>query len=267
MADVAARRRTLAGEYVLARDPHLNFFSFGSVPDREERRAYNRWHQLDHLPENRALPGVIWGDRWALTADCREVAAGPWQELDFMAMYWFAEPADTAVDAWTQLGEDSFQWGRGPLIPGVRRELLAFFKPVKSYASQQAIVAPKVLPMRPHTGVHVTVTEFAEPHSADVHTRHTHEDQTVIPALLDIDGVLGGWTFSYSHAQRHASLPFDESAERGTGAMRIRLLFLEGDPLAATQAIQRVDAAHPAPAVGELLLSSPLRTIIPWQDW
>ena len=249
------------------RDPRLNFFSFISVPDREERRAYNRWHQLDHLPENRALPGVIWGDRWALTDDCRELAEGPYRELDFMAMYWFADPVSEAVDDWTQLGEDSFQWGRGPLLPGVRREMLAFFKPVKGYADQQAIVSPKVLPMRPHTGVHVTVIQFDEPHATEVHDRHRHEDEVMVPKLLEAEGVIGAWTFSYSHAQRHASLPFDRSGDLGTGAMRIRLLFLEGDPLSATHEIKRIEAETEGPAAGTLMLSSPLRTIIPWQDW
>lgn len=250
-----------------ARIPRLNFFSLISVPDREERRAYNRWHQLDHLPENRALPGVIWGDRWALTEDCRELATGPLRHLDFMAMYWFADPVDTAIDDWTQLGEDSFQWGRGPLIPGVQREMLAFFTPVMGYIDQQAIVSAHALPMRPHTGVHVSVTEYAEPHALDVHEAHRYQDATVIPDLLTVDGVLGGWTFSYSHPQRHASLPFEESAQMGAGSMRIRLLYLEGDPLEASREIVQREAALGGPEAGKLLLSSPMRTIIPWQDW
>lgn len=252
---------------MLSRTPHLNFFSFINVPDQENRRSYNRWHQLDHLPENRALPGVIWGDRWALTDQCRKLAKGPYRELDFMAMYWFDDPVEEAIKDWTQLGEDSFQWGRGPLIPGVSRELLAFFKPVKGYTTQRAIVSAEVLPMRPHTGVYVTVTEYDEPHSMAVHEAHRHEDEILMPALLEVDGVLGGWTFSYSHAQRHTSLPFDASAEKGTGSMRISMLFLEGDEIEVAQEIRNVEAQNQSENVGKLLLSSPLSTIIPWQDW
>lgn len=250
-----------------ARTPRLNFFSFVSVPDREERRAYNRWHQLDHLPENRALPGVIWGDRWALTEDCREHATGRYRNIDFVAMYWFADPVTDAVDDWTRLGEDSFQWGRGPLIPGVQRDMLAFFTPVMGYRSSRAIVSTEVLPMRPHTGVHVQVTEFDEAHSLEVHASHVHTDEVSMPELLEIPEVLGGWTFSYAHPQRHATLPFEGAGEGGPGSKRIRLLFLEGDPIQAAHGIDGVDAEHPGPDVGTIALSSPLRTITPWQDW
>ncbi|ANH36663.1 hypothetical protein I601_0209 [Nocardioides dokdonensis FR1436] len=43
----------------------LVFFSFIRLEEgsAEDHRAYNRWHQLDHRPENLALPGVAWGDR------------------------------------------------------------------------------------------------------------------------------------------------------------------------------------------------------------
>lgn len=127
---------------MLARQPHMNFFSFIRLDDHTVKRQYNEWHQLDHLPENRALPGVIWGDRWALTDDCRALARGEGnlRDIDYLGMYWFDSPSDAAIADWTQLGEDSFQWGRGPLLPGVQRELLAFFKPVKGYTDRKSVV-------------------------------------------------------------------------------------------------------------------------------
>lgn len=252
---------------MLARQPHLNFFSFITLEDPSVRCDYNRWHQLDHLPENRALPGVIWGDRWALTEECRAYARGAQRGIDFIGMYWFDSPSDEAVADWTQLGEDSFQWGRGPLIPGVKRDLLAFFKPVKGYSSSQAIVSPEVLPMRPHTGVHITVTKFDEAHSIEAHDAHTREDHEVIPALLAEDGAIGAWTFSFDHVQRHGSLPFDETPEAERGSMRIRVVFLEGNPLEVTARLEAVEAEiNPNPA-GTLELAAPLKTIIPWEDW
>ena len=44
----------------------LAFFSFVSLGDGDPgaHRAYNRWHLYDHRPENLALDGVRWGDRW-----------------------------------------------------------------------------------------------------------------------------------------------------------------------------------------------------------
>ena len=50
------------------KDCPLVFFSFAALddPGPDHHRRYNEWHQLDHRPENLALPGVAWGDRWAL---------------------------------------------------------------------------------------------------------------------------------------------------------------------------------------------------------
>lgn len=77
----------------------LAFFSFVGLADASLHDAYNRWHQLDHRPENLALPGVGWGDRWVR-------APGPatpskidsaFEGTDFVAMYWFRSPVDESV--------------------------------------------------------------------------------------------------------------------------------------------------------------------------
>ena len=124
------------------RDCPLVFFSFVALdnPEPDLHRRYDEWHQLDHRPENLALPGVAWGDRWARTAGCRaDSIADPEQaDTDYVAMYWFRNPVAQAVGEWEQLGVDSFEWGRGPMIPGVRRTLLAFFRPVKGYAAESS---------------------------------------------------------------------------------------------------------------------------------
>ncbi|WP_029144894.1 hypothetical protein [Microbacterium luticocti] len=245
----------------------LAFFSLIELADPSLRGEYNRWHQLDHRPENLALPGVAWGDRWQADDAHKALARGDsaFAGTDFVAMYWFRPPADEAVAEWDALGETSFQWGRGPLIPGVRRSMLAFFRPVKGYAAPRALVAPDVLPYRPHRGVHVTVTRFAEPHSSEAHDAHRYEDREVIPKILGVDGVAGAWTFSFSHAQTHRTLPFSPTTDDGPGSIRIRLVYLEDDPLAV--APQLVEAAGEPRSAAETLLTVPLKTIIPWQDW
>ncbi len=65
----------------------------------------------------------------------------------------------------------------------------------------------------------------------------------------------GAWTFSYSHPQRHSSLPFDETPADPPGSIRIRLVYLEDDPADVTPAAPRgrgrlprgggADAVHP----------------------
>ena len=257
----------------------LAFFSFVTLEsaDAQDHAAYNRWHQLDHRPENLALPGVVWGDRWARPDAHKAAGRAPDPEhasTDYVAMYWFREPLQESVGAWDRLGEDSFQWGRGPLIPGVRRTLLGFFRPVKGYAARSALVSPEVLPFRPNRGLHITMTRYAESHSAATHARHAWEDRELIPALLDVDGVAGAWTFSFAHHQQHSTLPFPAATDDGPGSIRLRLVYLDDDTLATTARIEAAEralegrgAGDPAPESGQLLLATPVRTIVPWQDW
>ncbi|WP_427006153.1 hypothetical protein [Pseudarthrobacter sp. H2] len=252
----------------------LAFFSFVELADASQHGAYNRWHQLDHRPENLALPGVAWGDRWARLAgpEAESLSDGTFGGTDYVAMYWFRSPVDESVAAWDRLGEASFQWGRGPIIPGVQRSLLAFFRPVKGYAAPRVLVDPDVLPYRPNRGLHITLTRYAEPHGQDAHSYFGWEDTRLIPKLLEVDGVAGGWTFSFSHPQRHTTLPFDGTLTEQPGELRIRVLYLDEDPVGTAAAIQRAEhriSAEPdAPRqAGEVLFSSALRTIIPWQDW
>lgn len=255
----------------------LTFFSFvtldGATP--ADHRAYNEWHQLDHRPENLALPGVAWGDRWARPASHKAASTAgdaTYAEIDYVAMYWFREPVAEAVRAWDRLGEDSFQWGRGPLIPGVRRTLLAFFRPVKGYAAPSALVDPRVLPYRPNRGLHLTVTRHAEPHSLATHEHHRFEDRSLLPRLMDLEGVAGAWTFSFSHHQQHSSLPFSGDQEDAPGSLRIRLLYLDGEPLETSARITESEQSLRAtagldPDAAEVVLASPVHTIVPWQDW
>ena len=253
----------------------LAFFSFVELTDPSVHRAYNEWHQLDHRPENLALPGVAYGDRWARRGEAREhsVATDEFAPVDYAAMYWFRSPIDESVAAWDRLGEDSFQWGRGPIIPGVRRPFLGFFRPVAGYAAPRVGVSADVLPFRPNRGIHLTLSRFVDHHSLDTHERYRWESAELIPALIELPGVAGAWTFSFSHPQQHSILPVAGDASLAPSSLRIRLCYLDDDPIATGDAIRdrtaeldRESSAAGA-AAEEVLLSGPLTTIIPWQDW
>lgn len=253
------------------------FFSFVDLAADSSHRVYNEWHQLDHRPENLLLPGVAWGDRWARTPDC--AAAGedlPTQfaGTDYVAMYWFRAPYDESIAAWTQLGEDSHQWGRGPRLDGVRRPLTAFFTPVKGYVAPRVLVSADALPFRPNRGLHVTVSRFREHHGAAAHDFFAWQDRVRIPDLLAVDGVAGAWTFSFRSDQRHPTLALNDSEQYAVGELRVQLLYLDDDPRAVTADIaereRTWDAAGrgaPDPSAEERLFSSPVSTIVPWQDW
>ncbi|MEV5829450.1 hypothetical protein AB0L25_28195 [Spirillospora sp. NPDC052242] len=251
------------------------FFSFVALNDPSRHREYNEWHQLDHRPENLALPGVAWGDRWSRTAECAaadEAVNGDFAEVDYVAMYWFRPPYEESIAEWNKLAEDSFQWGRGPLIPGVQRPLLAFFTPVKGYAHPRVRVSADVLPFRPNRGLHISLTELADPHSESAHEQFAWHDTMRIPDLLTCDGVAGAWTFSYFGPQEHGTLPFTPRTKRGAGSLRMRVLYLDEDPVEVAREIRererQWDAAGrgaPAPDAERVLLSGPVRTIVPWQ--
>jgi hypothetical protein len=68
----------------------LGFFSFSEVTDPAAHRAYNEWHQLDHLPEQFSLDGILFGQRWVCTPGCRQdrVAVSPLLErCHYMTLY------------------------------------------------------------------------------------------------------------------------------------------------------------------------------------
>jgi hypothetical protein len=251
------------------------FFSFVRLTDPAHYREYNEWHQLDHRPENLLLPGVAWGDRWARTGDCAELtaaSAAEYADLNFVAMYWFRDPVEQSVAEWSDLAERSFQWGRRPELPYVQRPFLGFFTPVKGYVAPRVLVSEEALPFRPNRGIRVTLTRVKDPHGIDAERAFRWQDTVGMPELLSVPGVAGGWTFSFLSTQRHATVLGEGGPDFEPGSLRLTLLYLDGDPVQVEQDIrgkERAWAAGEGPGAGaeEVLLSTPLRTIIPWQDW
>jgi hypothetical protein len=247
------------------------FFSFTEITDRRRHRDYNSWHQLDHRPENLALPGVIYGERWVRSPDCDEVAraADPrFTGFHYMNMYWFRDPVEQSRREWQDLGSRSFQWGRRPELAWARRNLLQFADPVKGYVNPRALVSPDVLPLRPNRGIWLTVSQMAGDPVA-VEERYRWYDQVRIPDMVASPGVAGAWTFvsedSFGTYQ----------AEDGPSSLRIQLYFLDEDPLEVASGLAGLEReweaagrAQPTAAVERSLFAGPLRAIIPWQwDW
>lgn len=254
----------------------LAFFSFVELSDTSQHRTYNEWHQLDHLPENLALPGVAWGDRWMRSDDDKQASVGvdKYAAVDYISMYWFRPPSAESVREWDALGESSFQWGRGPLIPGIERQLLAFFTPVKGYVSPCTRISTAALPLRPNRGLHLTLSRFQDPHSPQTHSAFQWHDRTRIPDLLEVEGVAGAWTFSFKENQRHSTLPFSTSDELPTGALRLRILYLDQDPAEVRNRIHDLETeadsrgrGAPDQDIETVLLSTTVKSIQPWQDW
>lgn len=131
------------------------------------------------------------------------------------------------------------------------------------------LVSPDVLPYRPNRGLHLTLTRYAEPHATEAHADFAWTDRTLVPALLDVDGVAGAWTFTF-HRHQDGRIRLNEPAANDLpDSLRIRLLYLDGDPERSVQEARTVEESLGGPDTPgrEVLVSTPLRTIVPWQDW
>jgi hypothetical protein len=246
------------------------FFSFTEV-DASRHEDYNAWHQLDHMPENLALPGVIHGQRWVRSPDCAEAGDSPAEflaGLHYVTMYWFRDPVEESFQEWRELGERTYQLGRRQELPYTRRPMMGAFSPVKGYANPRVRVSPDVVPFRPNRGLDISVLRVAEPRSEAAHELYDWQDQVHIPDLLSCTGAAGAWTFSSQNASLGQS-SFKDRADFGAGELRVLVVFLDEDPLDYLADKRRRVRPWPGAAdVATPLLSNVLRTITPWQwDW
>ena len=236
------------------------FFSFPEVRDGRHE-AYNAWHQLDHLPENRALPGVLHGERWVRTPECREAADVDEEPTlsgaQYVAMYWFREPAPASIDEWLALGESTRQAGRRPELAWTTRRLTGFFEPEHGHVDPAARVSLAALPFRPARGVVLEAHRVDDPDAA-----LRQAERLSVTATLP--GVTGSWSF----LGRRVTLtpPDDGRSDLGEpGRLRLTVHWCEADPV---EVVRWIAAGAPAGPGATLLLRTPLRTITPWQwDW
>jgi hypothetical protein len=243
------------------------FLTLTKLDDPTRHAEYNEWHQLDHLPENLALPGVMWGDRWVCSPDC-----APWRtgtEADeayqYAVMYWFRDPVEPAVREWTELNQRAVWWGRRPELAYTVRRPVGFLTPVATHAAAAALVAPDVVPLRPHRGVHLVVSRLAEPGGPAAVSWMARYEREHIPAVLRIPGVAGVSSYCFSSSgAAFGGGPSDE--DRG---LLVRLVHLEADPVAAMPALRdTVPAWDASSATEEILFAAPMHAIRPWEwDW
>jgi hypothetical protein len=252
------------------------FFSFTNIPDPADHRAYNEWHQLDHRPENLALPEIAWGERWVRSPDCvtpvPEGVEPDLGELHYLNMYWLRDPVAESVSVFNELAERSFHWGRRPDVDIARRLFLGWFRPIQGYVHPRVLVSADVLPIRPTRGIHLTVSRIVEPRTRAAKALFEWYDRERIPALLECRGVAGAWTFA-SDSTFETALEFDPASS--PTSTRIHVLYLDEDPVEVTAEMDRRGLSSGGPkapgetgGVEETLFSGPLRTIVPWQwDW
>jgi hypothetical protein len=251
------------------------FFSFAQITDPDRHRDYNAWHQLDHRPENLALDGVRYGERWVRTPGCAASSHVSDERLagtHYVNIYWFREPWQRSFAEWQGLAERSYRWGRRPEIDYTQRPLMGIFRTVAGRTSRHALVSADALPFRPATAVQLGVHRFDDAHSAATHAFLADAEGRRAQQLVELDGVAGVWSFSSisttldpSWQPVSGSATFDPSGS-DAGLFRVELVFIDGDP---EDTRRRIDALEPgATRAGTEVFRSLLLPITPWEwDW
>jgi hypothetical protein len=170
----------------------LAYFSFTEITDPAAHASYNEWHLFDHMPENLALPGIVWAQRWVASPELPDdTTDDALRAAHYVTAYLMTEPEARTLGEFLALGQRLRSLGR---FHRQRRALLGGpFRLVKCYAAPRVLVSPDAIPYRPHRGVFVTVADVVGEGRSDDVARWL--DDVHLPALLTVPGVAGVWWF------------------------------------------------------------------------
>ena len=223
----------------------VGFFSLSHCSPTGDDRPYLAWHQLDHMPEQYQLPGMLLGQRWASTPACRAARAAErdsWSAVDHVVCYLMGNPVDETIDEFLRLGRHLAELGRySEALPSQYRGALRL---LEAHAAPRALVSPEVVPFRPNRGIYLIVEEPTDPAAQDGYLQRVHAE--VLPELVSVPGVAGAWTYGTSPAIRRPM--FTE------GRYRMTVCYLDDDPATV--------AARLAPVMEQAWSTAPVRPVL-----
>jgi hypothetical protein len=224
------------------------YFSLTELTDPAAHRAYNEWHQLDHLPEQYPLAGVVSGQRWVATPACRAARAASEPALDpvqYLTLYLLADPLAATLADFLTVARELRRAGR---FFDARRALLSGpFGRAEAEAAPRVLVSAEAVPHRPCTGIYAIV-EGEGSGASDLAT------------LCTVQGVAGAWTF--------AAGGFAADHRFTTGHHQVTLCWLDDDPVTVAARLAPVLEADWARRSSRPSLAGPFETITPWSwDW
>ena len=233
------------------------FFSLSDHSADGDDRAYLDWHQLDHMPEQYQLPGLVLGQRWAATPAClavRRAEAGRWSRVEHVVLYLMGNPLDDTIDEFLRLGRHLAELGRfSASLPSHYRGALRL---LEAQAAPRVLISSEVVPWRPHQGVYLLVEELAEGTVQDDFLRRMHTE--LLPELVGVGGVAGAWSYGTTPSIRRPM--FTE------GRHRMTVCYLDDEPAAVGERLAPVVERAWAGAPGRLLLAAPYESMMIW-DW
>lgn len=168
---------------------HAAFFGLVETPEGQGVRAYEDWHADDHQPENWALPGVVYANRW-VADDAHRAARFVGDErlarAQFLITYFFLDPLDEALAGWNGLAQTLRAQGR--MFEERELHLGSIFACTGGEVSGEVPHSAAALPYRRHRGVFLRLGESTEV---------TKEDEARFTEVLGRDGVNGGLRFCH----------------------------------------------------------------------
>jgi hypothetical protein len=234
------------------------FFSLTAPAPPDDDGSYLRWHLLDHMPEQYQLPGIVHGLRWIADGDCldhRLAAHGPLGQVGNVVHYLVSEPVRETFDDFVALGRALRENGRFPVTrPSLQ---VAGLRLLQWHAAPHALVSAEVVPFRPHRGI-VLIVEEPTDGRCNAWLRWLRAEH--YPALLATPGTAGAWTFGSTTAWNPAPQGWR------TDHQYITVVYLDGDPLATTEALAPLIEERWRSAVRPVF-AGPLRTMISWEAW
>jgi hypothetical protein len=225
--------------------------SLSASSESGDDSEYLRWHQLDHMPQQWEIPGMVLGQRWVSTPECRAartVEDDRFAAVNHVVHYLWGEPLAQSIDDFFTLGADLYKVGRFPhRLPAV---FLGGFDVASMHAAPSAQVSADVVPFRPNRGMQLLV-EY--PKDGDGAT--TWRDEDVAEALAT-DGVAGMWTFA------PGALRLDRFDTTGASAA---VLYLDDDPVTTAARLEPLHRARWSRDAIAPALAAPFAALRPWE--
>ena len=228
--------------------------SLSASSETGDDSEYLAWHQLDHMPQQWEIPGMVLGQRWASTPECRAARAAQderFTPVNHVVHYLWGEPLASSIDDFFTLGAHLHKVGRFPhRLPAV---FLGGFDLATMHAAPSALVSAEVVPFRPNRGMFLVVEYPADAGGATNATSWKPDD---VDAVLATEGVAGMWTFA------PGALRLDRFDTTGASAS---VVYLDDEPVATAARLDALLAARWARDGITPALAAPFVAVRPWE--
>jgi hypothetical protein len=208
------------------------------------------------MPEQWQVPGIVWGQRWASSADCVAVRAAQvaeWATIAHAVSYLMREPVEETLDDFFALAHRLREQGR--FAHGLPSVFQGALRLLETYAAPRVLVSPAVVPFRPNRGVYVILEEPTEPDQWDKYQQRVHRE--TVPGLLAVPGVAGAWVFGTTPALRPREI-------YTPGRYRFTVCYLDDEPATVGARLGELLQHSWRAAPVRPLLATPFESMTAW---